>query len=254
MSAAKKIAINIGYVAIAVGIVLIIWEIAAAIVGTELILPDIGETFAALFDLLGKKTFWVSLGGTLARSLIAFSASLLLFFLLFYVCSCFNGARRVIEPLVSALRTLPTMAVALLLAIWAGGYVAPIILGVFVVLPQLYSAVTARNATLSRELTEVCRICGASRTQAYLSVSLPTAAAAFPECLPSSLSFGIKVVVAAEILMQTADSLGMLMKLAQVYYETASLIAMTVAAVVVSVVLEYALRLVLKKLLKRFYD
>lgn len=254
MRTAKRLAINIAYAAIAVAITLIVWEVAAAIVGTELILPDIGATFVALSDLVCGKRFWISLGGTIARSLIAFSASFILFFLLFYACSCFDSVRRIAEPIISALRTLPTMAVALLLAIWAGGYVAPVILGAFVVLPQLYSAVAARNSTLSRELTEVCKICGASRTQTFKSVSLASAAAAFPECLPSSLSFGIKAVVAAEILMQTADSLGMLMKLSQVYYETASLIAMTAAAVAVSVAFEYSARAVLKRILKKYYD
>lgn len=250
----KKLAWNVLYACIVIALVVSVWLIAAAAVGSALVLPGISDTAVALVELVRNKTFWTALGGTLLRAAIAYTASVALFFALFYFCTAFKGFRRVAEPIISALRTLPTMAVALIFAIWVGGYAAPIILGVFVIVPQLYSAVSARNATVEKELQEICRLLGASRTATFKSVYLPHAAAAFPESFAAALSFCIKIVIAAEILMQTASSLGMLMKLSQVYFETAELIAMTVMAVIVSVLLEYILRLILKRALFRFCD
>ena len=245
----KKISWNILYAIIIIALVLSVWLVAAKLVGSELVLPGISDTFAALTELLVYKTFWAALSGTLIRALIAYAASVAVFFALFYFCTAYYGFRRVAEPIISAFRTLPTMAVALLFAIWVGGYIAPIVLGTFVVVPQLYSAVSARNATVESELKEICKLNGSSRPQTFKALYLPHAAAGFPESFASSLSFCIKIVIAAEILMQTANSLGMLMKLSQVYFETASLIAMTVMAVLVSVAAEYLLRFILGKLL-----
>lgn len=240
------------YVVVLVAIIFGTWAVASAVIGTEYILPDIGVTFAALGELLSGRSFYVSLGGTLLRSVIAYGLSFVLFFALFFFSVSFDGFKRVITPLMGALRTLPTMAIALVFAIWAGARLTPIILGVTVVLPQLYSAFIAHNASTSTELGEVCKICGASRAQRFAALYLPHAAGVMPEVLSSSLAFSVKIVIAAEILMQTAESIGMLMSLSQMYLHTAKLIALTFAAVVVSVALETVLRLVLRKSLDRF--
>ena len=113
----KAILFNILYGCSAVAVVLVIWAVAAAIVGTEFILPNIPATFKALFELLGTAVFWLSLGGSVLRCLLSYAVSLGLFFLLFFLCSAFVPFRRIAEPILSALRTLPTLAISLILAI-----------------------------------------------------------------------------------------------------------------------------------------
>lgn len=248
----KKAVINALYIIIVIGVVFAVWGIAAAVIGTEFILPDISVTFSALGKLLGGAEFWRGLSGTLIRSLLGYGISVALFFVLFFLSTAFGGVNRVISPLMSALRTLPTMAIALVISIWAGARLTPVILGVTVLLPQLFSSSVARNATVPNELIEVAKICGASRAQRFFCVYLPNAAAGLPESLSSSLSFGIKITIAAEILMQTANSLGMLMNLSQSYLMTANLIALTFAAVIISVVIEWAARLTLSFALRRY--
>lgn len=251
---ARTIIFNALYVAVAVALVLSVWAAGAAAVGSEFVLPDIPTTFAAFKDVLALQAFWLGLSFTLLRSVVGFSISLVLFAILFYLSTAFDGARRVIEPLISALRTLPTIAVALILAVWAGGNGAPVILSVLVIMPIMYSSARARVATVPKELIEVCRICGAGRFGTFKALWFPYAAAALPETLSGAFSYNIKAVLGAEILISTADSLGMLMQVARMYYETAMLIAMTLAAVIVSVASEMILRAVLGAALGRFRD
>lgn len=251
-AAAKKALINVLYALAVVAVVLAVWSISAAAIGSEFILPDIGQTFAALWQVLLLKSFWTGLCGTLLRSVIGFAIAALLFFVCFFVCNSVHAAARIVEPLISALRTLPTMAVSLILAIWAGANAAPIILGVLVVFPMLYSSVKAHAALVPKELIEVAKINGAGRLKTVTHAVLPYAAGAFPESISSAFSFNIKVVIAAEILMQTANSLGMLMYLAQTYYRTAMLIAFVVIAVILSVAAEYIIRAILSVCLKHY--
>ncbi len=245
----KKSLFDLLYACVLTAIIFGGWAIAAAAIGSEYILPDIAVTFSALGTLISGKAFWLGLLGTLLRSLIGYAVSLALFFIAFFFATAFEAARRVLDMLVAAMRTLPTMAVALVVAIWAGANLMPVILGVTVAFPMMYSAASAHNRSLSKELGEVCRICGANRRQTFTLFILPHAASAFPETLSSALSFEIKVVIAAEILMQTANGVGMMMSLAQIYLKTAELIAMTFAAVAVSIAFEYALRAALKNAL-----
>lgn len=250
----KNAAKNAVYIAVVIGVTLAVWAIAAAAIGSELVLPDVGETFKELGRMLKRRAFYSALGGTLIRSAIGYAVSVALAFLLFYLSSAFKTAEGLIRPVVSLLRTLPTMAVSLILVIWAGANAAPAILGVLVIAPSVYSSLMASTANVPKELTEVARLCGAGKTKTFWFVTLPTAAAELPETLSSALSFTVKIVIAAEILSQTSKSLGILMAQAQTYYMTATLIALVAAAVVVSVVFEYVLRGVLRLALVRFSD
>jgi NitT/TauT family transport system permease protein len=251
-SKVRKTAENALYAVIVVGLIFAVWSTAAAVVGSEFIMPTVPDTFRALGETLALPSFWRALGATLLRCVLSFAVSVALFFALFFLSSAFDAAARIVRPIVSVLRTLPTMAVSLVLAIWTGAKVAPIVLGVLVIMPVLYSSAAARAGTVPKELREIARLCGASRAQRFFNVTLPYAAGGFPESLPSALSFTVKIVIAAEILMQTAGSIGILMYKAQVYYMTATLLALVAAAVIVSVALEYIARAVLVVTLSRF--
>lgn len=255
---ARKILLNILYAAASIGLVLAVWAIAAAVVDTELILPSIGETFEAFGTIFGDPTMrarlGAGLGGTLARSVLSFAVSFACFFLLFFLCTVFDVCARIVEPIISALRTLPTMALSLLLAIWAGGYYAPVIVGALVTMPYMYAAAKARNATVQKELEEICTLLGAGRVRTFCALWLPHVAAGLPEITSSAFSFGMKAVISAEILMQTADSLGHLMNLSKVYFETAMLIAFVFVAVVVAVASEYIIKLALRAALRKYEE
>lgn len=250
----KKHLIDALYVVALVAVIFAAWAICAAAVDDSFVLPGVAETFSALGETLALRAFWTGLGGTVLRCVISYAISVALFFALFCLSAAFDGFRRFIDPLISALRTMPTVAVALILALVVGGYVAPVILAVLVIMPILYSSARARVATVPTELNEVCRICGANRRQTLSSVYLPTAAAGLPDALSSAFSYNVKAVIGAEILVQAAGSLGMLMNLAKAYLMTASLIAMTFFAVVLAVASELALRALLNFALAKYRE
>lgn len=250
----KKVLTEFAFAALAVGLVAAVWSVAAAVIGTELILPTVGDTFSVLGGILKSSTFWTGIGGTFLRSTIGFVVSVALFAVLYFLNTVFTPCAKVTEPIISALRTLPTMAVTLILAIWVGGYVAPIVIGVLVVTPYLYSSIKARNASVPVELKEICVLCGAGRIKTFFVLWFPHAAAGLPETLATGFSFGVKAVIAAEILMQTAESLGQLMNLSKIYFETSMLIAFVLTAVAASVAAEFILRAVLKAALVKYKD
>lgn len=251
-TAVKKLAVNLLYIAAVIGIVLGVWAIGAYAANAEFVLPDIPTTFDALVVVLQTSVFWRALGLTLLRCVLSYAISAALAGGLFFVGSVSRAASRIIRPIVSALRTLPTMAVSLLLAIWAGANVAPVVLGVLVIMPMLFSALVARTATLPTELIETARLFGAGRARVFTCVTMPYAAAALPESLSTAFSFDVKIIIAAEILMQTAGGLGSLMSISRSIYQTAMLIAYVFVAVIVSVLSEYIIRAVLRVTLKKY--
>ena len=250
----KRILYNILYIAIVVGVILGAWAAAAAAIDSEFVLPSVSSTAAEFSRVLKSERFYDGLLGTLWRSTLGFLISLALFFVTFCFSTAYEPFRRIVEPLISALRSLPAVAVTLILALSVGGYGTPVVLGVLVIYPIMYSSARARTSTIATELKEVCVICGANKLQTFRSLWFPCLAGALPETLSTAFSYNIKAVIGAEILAQTADSLGMLMKLAQLYLEPAMLISYVIAAVAVSVIAEFVLRYVLKIVLHKYCD
>lgn len=250
----KTLIFNLLYIAVAVAIIFIAWWAMSAAVNSEFVVPSVSATFAAFGDVFENAEFWDGLVGTLLRSTIGFVLSVALFFVTFFLSTAFDGFKRVAEPIIGVMRSLPAVAVTLILILAVGGNITPIVLGVLVIYPIMYSTAVSRTATLPVELKEICVLCGGGRLTMFNAVYLPCLAGGLPESLATAFSYNIKAVIGAEILAQTASSLGMLMKLSQVYFQPAMLVAFVIIAVVASVAAEAVLRIVLKIALRRFAD
>lgn len=246
--------INLIYIVAAVAVIMLTWWAVSAAVDSQFVVPDIGSTFVAFKDVFSNRNFWYGLAGTLTRATIGFVISVALFFITFFLCTAFNGFKRVVEPIIGIIRSLPAVAVTLIFMLAVGGNVTPVILGIIVIFPILYSSAQSRTATVDRELKEICILCGGGRLAVFRSVYLPCLAGGLPESLATAFSYNVKAVVGAEILAQTVNSLGMLMKLSQVYLQPAMLVAFVIITVAVSVVAEMAIRAALSVALRRFAD
>lgn len=250
----KTLIINLLYIAVAVALILVAWWAAAAAADSEFVAPTIDATFSAFKQVLRNPEFWHGLVGTLLRSVVGFVVAVGLFFVTFFFATAFNGFKRVVEPIIGVLRSLPAVAVTLILMLAVGGNATPVILGVLVIYPIMYSSGVSRTATLPSELEEICVLCGGGRWTMFKSVYLPCLAGGLPESLATTFSYNIKAIIGAEILAQTVNSLGMLMSLSQVYLQPAMLVAFVIFAVVVSVVAEAVIRIALKFALRRYAD
>ena len=63
----------------------------------------------------------------------------------------------------------------------------------------------------------------------------------------SSAALNFKLVIAAEVLAQTADSIGVNMQLAKLDLDTATLLAWTVAAIAIGGIIELAISFIAKR-------
>jgi len=240
----RKIIFNILYPFLAVAVMLGVWWIAAAVKGNSLVLPTPPETLSALGEMLGERVFWNALFRTLLRTILAFLVSVVLAAGLAILARVCTPVRRILAPVVSVLRALPTVAVVLLLVIWSSPKVAPMIVDALVIMPMLYTAVLASIDGVDPELVEMSRVYRVPVRRQIGKLYLPSI---FPALIPqiaSTLSLSVKLMVAAEALAATAQSLGGQMQQMSAFWETAKLFAYTLVAVVISILLEYGVLLV----------
>ena len=239
----KRHILNFIYPLLTLAGILLIWWIAALIMDIEIILPSPWVTFREFFVLLGSAQFWQALGGTLLRSLIAFALSFVLAVGAALLSRLSGTARRLLEPLITFLRAVPTMAVILLLLIWTSASAAPVIVAMLVIFPTLYSALYAAFSGVDPELIEMSRVYRVPKAVQIRRLFLPAVLPALFESFASGFSLNLKLVVAAEALSQTARSVGAMMQTFKANLDISGLLALTVTTVIISFLSEFIIRL-----------
>ncbi len=222
----------------AVGTILLVWLIAYFGVGNDLVVPSISDTFVQIWQLLGEAAFWSAFGGTLWRTLEAFLISFALGIALALLSCVFGPVRAFLAPVVSILRTVPTMAVVLILLLWTSPAVAPVIIAVLVLFPVLYTSMLSSLDEVRGEYGDMATSFCVPKTRQALCMYLPLAAPPVLAQLGAAFSLGLKITVSGEVLSATARSLGSMMQQAQGFLETPRLIALTLLAVAVGFLFE----------------
>ena len=247
MKALKKIAkINAVWALLAAAIVIAVWLIAYACVKNDYVIPGIGQTFSALFSLLGDRTFYVALGNTVARTAISFAISFVLAAVFASVSAVCRPFKVTFACLISVVRTLPTMAITLMLLIWTSPRVAPAIVTALVLFPMIYAQFTAAIDGVDSDLLEMAKLYRLSAGGRLTKIILPSVAAEVLAQVGAWLSLGLKIMVSAEVLSYTLNSFGGMMQQARLFSEMPRFAALTLMCIVIGLLLElisYGLRL-----------
>ncbi len=230
--------------------VIVVWVIAWLITGSEYILPSVSGTLAAFFELFGSGKFYPAFAMTLLRSLIAFAVSFLLAFLLALLSKKSDKAERVLSPIISIIRALPTIAIVLLLLFWTNSNVAPIVVTSLVVFPTTYTGVRNVLDSVDEEAILACKVFGVSKREIFYKVRLPQITPPALKLIGSGLSLNIKLMVAAEVLSATPKSLGNMLNFA--YYNSldlgvVSMLALVLVVVIIGVTIEGAFNILSRK-------
>lgn len=217
------------------------WLVAYAAVGNDYVVPSFWETVRRLGELLGESFFWRSFGMTFLRSLEGWALA--------FVCAAVGvslGAlsdklRSFFAPIVVVLRTVPTLAVTLMLLLWASPNIAPVIVTFLMLFPISYAQLSAAYRSIDPKLLEMAKVYSVSRRDRVFRIALP-------QMLPSlfvqagpNLSLALKVAVSAEVLASTYVSIGGMLEDANAYLDIARMFAITLAVLVAGGALEFAL-------------
>ena len=237
---------------IAVAFLLGAWVIAWAVIGNELLVPAPWKCFGVLGRLCRTKGFWTAFWDTFSRTLTAFGISFVLaaiFALLAYLVPTFA---QIFSPIVTALRSIPVLAVLLILWLILGAESAPIAVAFLSLFPMLYTAVLAALSGVDEDLIVMSRVYNVPLKKRIFSLYLPAAAPYVLKESGAALAFSLKLVVSAEVVARTAKSLGGMMSDAKAdVWGVPTLFALVVATFLTAVVLETVIALIARTVERR---
>ena len=248
----KRVITNVLAPIAGLAIFILIWYICAAAIGISIILPTPVETLREFFRLLSDGRFYLVVGHTLGRTLLSFLVAFILAAIFAWVASCSRFVRNLFSPFAIILRVIPTISVILLVLIFFRP-IAPYVVTFLVVFPMLYKTVLDAIDRVDGGLLEMAKVYGFSPAKKAFCVYLPQMTPSLLTGIGVTLSFSVKLTIAAEVLSTMRDSIGESMQSASAYTETAKLLAWTLVAILLGFLLEGAVLLVKKLLVRHYY-
>ncbi len=194
-----------------------VWVIAYFAVGNHLLIPSFSESVKEVGGLFISRAFWIGFGMSLLRAGIAFLISFVFAAVFSVIAYLYPSVKGFLAPIVSALRSLPVLAVLLILLSFLGAGEAPVAVAFLSLFPMLYTGILAALSGVDRHLIEVSRVQGTPLFRRVSAIYLPLSSPYILKEVSGALSFSVKLVVSAEVLANTAKSLGGMMQDAKIY-------------------------------------
>lgn len=215
-----------------------LWAAAYVFTGNSLLMPSLKETFKAMGGILRDKAFYKAYFSTLARVFKAFLISVLPAAVLAVAAYACVPARKLAAVFVSALRSLPTMAILLMILVWSTPKKAPVIVAFLSLFPMLYTGFLSALFSIDEKYKRVCKVFCVPWHKRVFGMYLPQIA---PQALRESagaLAFSVKLVVSAEVVANTFKSMGGTIQEAKIYLDMPRMFALTLLVVLTGLILE----------------
>ena len=216
----------------------IIWLIAYYSVKNDYIIPSISDTAKSFGKCFSNGSFWLAFLYTILRTAFSFAISFVLAAALVAVGALFKECKSFINPFMAVLRTVPTLAIILILLFWTTPTVAPLIVTVLVLFPMIYSQLTAAVKGIDEGIIEMAEVYNIRKSERLTKIYLPLISRAVLSETGANISLGIKVMISAEVLAGTYKSLGGLMQNARFYIDMPCLAALTIIAVLTGILID----------------
>lgn len=193
-------------------ILCVAWELAVRVgLAPGRLMPPPSRLVLTAISLAETGDLQTHIAATMTRVGIGFGAGALAGTLFGMLTGASDTARRLLDPSIQALRSIPSIAWVPIFILWLGIFetskLALIALGVFF---PVYLGTLSAIQDVDRKLVEVGRVFGLSRIGIMLRITWPAVLPTWIASLRTGLGLGFMFVVAAE-LMGASEGLGYLL-------------------------------------------
>ena len=230
-----------------------IWQLAAFLVelhvegrGNELLLPYPLSVLRSLINLGSTPQFWATVCSSLIRILTGMAAGVLAGILLAVLTCASAWCERLLAPAVRVIRATPVTSFILLILLWTGRDIVPVIIAALMVLPVIWSNLSQGIRETDAKLLELAKAYRFSPLKTVKLIYLPTLRPYFAAAASNAMGLAWKSGVAAEVLCLPKQAIGSRIYHSKLYLEIPDLFAWTMVVIALSLVLEKCLRYVVE--------
>lgn len=230
-----------------------VWWIASAVYANPVLFPSPADSLIRALELFPSDDFPLRLMNTFLRGLLSFAVSYICALGCAVICRS-TGIFKAVNPVISAVRAVPTITVILLVFLWTGAKITPVIVASLVVFPTLFTMFYSALSGIDKAYVEGVWLEGGGRLSIIRYVYVPFMHTSLIEGAGSGLSLSLKLVVSAEAIAQTALSIGAMMKQASAEFDPATLFATALIITLLCILIEWSIPAIDRKITKGKYE
>lgn len=231
---------------------LAVWQILAAAVGKEVLLPAPFTTLKRVVELAGTGEFWLICAMSLLRIGAGFLLAALAGAAIAPLTAFLPFFRALFSPALSVIKATPVASFIVLALVWMKSGSIPTFTSFLMVLPIVWLNTHAGLLSANAELLEMAKAFRLPRLKVLTKIYIPSALPYFTAACGTGAGLAWKAGIAAEVLARTTLSMGKEIYDAKIYLETVDLFAWTAVLILFSVLFERLLLLWLRRMSKRF--
>jgi NitT/TauT family transport system permease protein len=228
-------------------ILFLVWILVYQGVNHDLIMPSLKNVLLSVFDILSTKSSVLMILATLFRLCISILMALVFAILFGILAGLFKNVSTFLKPYITILRTVPVISITVILFILLGYEIAPFIITFLMVFPIVFQATEDGIKSIDNELIDVYKLEEHHLVIATKDLYFPLIKPYLFLSLLQSFGLGVKVLVMAEYLSQTKNSIGNALYLARINIEYQYVYAWTIVLILISLVFEFGLNQYRKK-------
>ncbi len=217
---------------------LAIWFFLARAVDNKILLVTPAQTAAAFVSLLGKSSFYITVGRSLLRIGLGFLAGFAAAVLLAVGSRRFPLLEELLSPVTTLVKAVPVASFVVLLLIWWGSSFLAVAICFLVVFPNIYISTLEGLKNTDRRLLEMAQVFRLPFWNRFFYIYCPSLKPFLYGSMKNSLGMCWKSGVAAEVIGTPDYSIGEQLYLSKVYLDTAGVFAWTAVIILLSILFE----------------
>ncbi len=240
--------------ALTVLILLGVWEIIALAVDLPIVIPTFSSVFLALFNLLTLPETFITILHTLLRCTIGYILAFVLAFMSGIIAGRIKAFAAVMAPVVTIMRSVPVVAITLIVSVWINSAVLPALVGILLVFPVIYEQAKTPTENMDPTLIDVMKEMGGGFWKDSIRVYVPMMLPYGLSGISATFGMNMKAVISAELLAYSVGSIGYAIYFAKADFlnETPVLFAWAIIAIILAAVIEFALKKIFAKVCQNF--
>lgn len=222
-----------------------LWQLAAGWFGNALLLPGPVQVLRCLFTLAQTPAFWRTTFTSIGRILLGVVSATALGVILAVLRVRFRLIEILIAPMMTAMQATPVASFTILVLIWVDRNFVPVLICGIMVLPVIFSNVSAGIRLTDPQLLEMAKVYKLPAFRTLRRIYFPTVLPVFRAACSNALGLGWKAGIAAEVLTVPTASIGRMISESKLYLLTEELFAWTLTVVVLSLLLQKLMQRIL---------
>ena len=222
----------------AVGFWLVVWQIAAMVIGQEVFLVSPLQAIGTLLELLPQADFWQRVGFSAGRILLGFGLGAVSSVVLAVAAERWTWVETLLSPVMQLVKATPVASFIILALVWVSGSSLSILISFLMVLPVLYGAVRTGIESVDGQLLEMAEVFRLPLGRRVRAIWLPAVLPAFRQGCSVALGICWKSGVAAEVIGLPDGSIGDALYRAKITLSTGELFAWTFVIILLSAAFE----------------